>query len=95
MLRQPRERLVRQPREKRKNARHPMRRAAEVVFDAHEPPVPCVIWDMSEGGARLAVARSLTGLPSTFTLVLYKDGSVRRDCEVVWTDPRYVGVKFV
>jgi hypothetical protein len=72
-----------------------MRRAAEVVFGAHQAPVRCVIWDMSDGGARLAVAHPLADLPGTFTLVLYKDGSVQRNCEVVWTDARYVGVRFV
>jgi hypothetical protein len=42
--------------------------------------VPCVIWDISGGGARLAVGHSLADLP--------------HDCEVVWTDARFVGVKF-
>ena len=50
---------------------------------------------MSDGGARLAVAVPLADLPSSFTLVLYKDGSIRRNCEVVWTDARYVGVRFI
>ena len=56
--------------------------------------MPCVIWDISDGGARLAVGHSLTDLPRHFTLNLFKDGSVRRDCEVVWTDTKFVGVKF-
>jgi PilZ domain len=94
MLQRPREK-IRQPREKRKSPRHPMRRAAEVVLSMDEPPVHCVVWDMSDGGARLAIAHPLDSLPRTFTLVLYKDGSVRRNCEVAWTDTRYVGVKFV
>jgi PilZ domain len=94
MLQQPREK-IRQPREKRKSPRHPMRRAAELVFGEQAPPVHCVVWDMSDGGARLAVAHPLSSLPRTFTLVLYKNGSIRRNCEVVWTDTHYVGVKFV
>lgn len=72
-----------------------MRRAAEIVFGARQPAVRCVIWDMSDGGARLSVACPLADLPGTFTLVLFKEGSLRRDCEVVWTDSSYVGVKFV
>jgi c-di-GMP-binding flagellar brake protein YcgR len=79
--------------EKRKSLRYPKRRAGEVIFGAHERPVRCVIWDISDGGARLAVARPLEELPPTFTLVLFKD--VQRDCQVVWTDARFVGVKFV
>ena len=95
MLRQPRKKLLQQPREKRRSARHPMRRAAEVILGGDSPPIACVIWDMSDGGARLAVAYPLTDLPRSFILIMYKDRSVRRNCEVVWTDAHYVGVKFV
>ena len=72
-----------------------MRRAAEIILGEHEPPVRCVIWDISDGGARLAVAYPLASLPRTFTLALYKDASVQRHCEVVWIDTKYVGVKFL
>lgn len=81
--------------EKRKNHRRPMRRAAEIIFGGQEPPVRCVIWDISDGGARLAVAYPLACLPRTFTLALYEDASVRRQCEVIWIDTKYVGVKFL
>jgi len=80
--------------EKRKSFRRPMRRAAQVIFGAHEQPVRCVIWDMSDGGARLTIARSLANIPSAFTLMLFKDGSEQRNCEVVWIDTRFVEVKF-
>jgi PilZ domain len=70
-----------------------MRRTAELLLGANEPSILCVIWDMSEGGARLATARPLLNLPSSFTLVL--EGKVERQCEVVWTNARHVGVKFV
>jgi hypothetical protein len=80
--------------EQRMTLRRPARRAATVTFAAEKPPVTCVIWDISEGGARLAVAHPLATLPHHFTVNLSKDESVRRDCEVVWTDTRFVGVKF-
>jgi hypothetical protein len=80
--------------EQRMTPRRHTRRAATVSFAAEKPPVSCVIRDISEGGARLAVAHPLATLPHHFTLNLFKDGSVRRDCEVVWTDARFVGVKF-
>jgi PilZ domain len=80
-------------REERKNRRRPMRRAA-VLLRENGQTDRCVIWDTSAGGARLAIAH--TGdVPLRFTLVLTKDGSVRRNCEIVWTDARYVGVRFV
>ena len=72
-----------------------MRRAAVVVLDTAQIPLRCVIWDMSDGGARLAVACPSAQLPRTFTLLLTKDASVRRNCQVVWTDSQFVGVKFV
>jgi hypothetical protein len=87
--------VLQQRQEKRTRLRRPMRRAAEVIFGAHEPAARCVIWDISDGGARLAVARPMKELPPTFTLVLIKDANVRRNCQVVWTDARFVGVKFL
>ena len=79
--------------DKRKATRRPMRRTAEVLRGPNEPPILCVIWDMSEGGACLAVARPLLNLPPSFTLLL--EDRVERKCEVVWTDARHIGVKFV
>jgi hypothetical protein len=79
--------------DKRKAKRRSMRRTAEVLFDPKERPIVCVIWDMSEGGARLAMARPLLNLPASFTLLV--EGKIQRKCEVVWTDARYVGVRFV
>lgn len=72
-----------------------MRRAATVALSAASSPVRCVIWDISDGGARLAIACPTAELPRSFALLLTKDASIRRNCEVVWTDSRFVGVKFV
>ena len=81
-------------RDQRKQRRLPLRRAAAVVMPAASTQVRCVIWDMSDGGARLAIACPMAELPQAFTLLLTKDASVRRNCQVVWTDSRFVGVKF-
>jgi hypothetical protein len=86
--------MLTQRHEKRRSLRRPMRRAAEIMFGADQPRVRCVIWDISDGGARLAVAYPLVDLPRTFTLLLSKDASIQRNCEVVWIDSRYVGVRF-
>jgi hypothetical protein len=82
--------------EERRYRRHPMRRRAAVMLDETRSPVQCVILHMSDGGARLAIAHPTDELPSTFSLLLGKDAqSVRRNCEIVWTDRRFVGVRFI
>jgi PilZ domain len=82
-------------RESRKHRRQPLRRAAAIVLQAASTPVRCVIWDMSDGGARLAIAYPTAKLPRAFSLLLTKDAGVQRTCEVVWTDNRFVGVRFI
>jgi PilZ domain len=72
-----------------------MHRAAEIIFGENGQPIRCRISDMSDSGARLALAFPVAHIPRTFTLVLFKDASVRRDCELVWTDRRYIGIKFL
>jgi hypothetical protein len=54
----------------------------------------CVLDDISDGGARIGLADRTTSLPRNFTLALYK-GSVRRECEVVWSNGRFIGVRFI
>jgi hypothetical protein len=70
-----------------------MRRDAHVIFKAHGQPIRCVVRDLSNGGARLGFTVGSGDLPKAFTLVLFKD-SIQRDCEMVWTDGRFVGVRF-
>ncbi len=87
--------MLPRPEEQRKFLRRPMHRAAELRFDMQEQRARCRIWDMSDGGARLSVSHPIAKLPPIFTLVLFKDASVQRDCQVVWTDSRFVGIKFI
>jgi hypothetical protein len=83
-----------QPRrvELRSSRRRPLRYAGRIALD-RGMQVPCVLWDVSDGGARLAAARHHE-LPSTFTLVLAKLGEERR-CQIIWRDQKFVGVKFL
>jgi hypothetical protein len=81
-------------REARRKVRLPIRRPATVSFGEESLPVSCVIWNISDGGACLAVALPSADLPRHFTLNLAADGSVQKSCEVVWIDKRFVGVKF-
>jgi hypothetical protein len=70
-----------------------MHRSAAVIFEGQTQPVSCVIHDMSDSGARISIKPRAADLPLAFTLILFKN-SVRRDCSVVWTDSRFIGVKF-
>jgi hypothetical protein len=53
-----------------------------------------VIWDLTDGGARLASAR-LNALPDFFTLNFTKDGRSSRPCRVAWRKKPHVGVQFI
>jgi len=81
-----------QTREQRRRRRTPTRHAAWIRAGRDAKPKPCVLWDRSEDGARIAVAHA-NKLPATFTLLL--DKSVRRLCRVVWRSGPLIGVQFI
>lgn len=54
--------------------------------------MPCVLWDRSDDGARIAAPHS-SKLPETFTLTL--DKSMNRLCRVVWRKGPLMGVQFI
>jgi hypothetical protein len=82
------------PREQRKTKRTHRRQAAWVVLDGGSAKISCVLWDISEGGARLAAAHG-NALPDVFGLFLTKDGKSRRFCQVAWRRGSQLGVRFV
>lgn len=79
-------------REKRRRRRVKTRRAAWINIDDNAKPVRCVLWDVSEDGARLAPAQA-GKLPDVFTLVLDKTTAHR--CRVRWRKGAQVGVRFL
>jgi hypothetical protein len=81
-------------REARKTKRTLRRQAAWVVLDGGCTQFPCVLWDLSDGGARIAAARA-SALPDVFGLFLTKDGTSRRFCRVAWRKGGQVGVQFI
>jgi hypothetical protein len=76
----------------RSEPRRTVRYAAWLRVEGDAPLVRCVLWDISDGGARIAVADP-KGLPEKFTLLLTQQ-MVRR-CQVRWRDDRFVGVRFL
>jgi c-di-GMP-binding flagellar brake protein YcgR len=78
--------------ELRRERRRHVRYAAWLCIDDKSPLIRCVLWDISSGGARIAVADT-KGLPDQFTLRLTEQ--IVRQCQVRWRDERFVGVKFL
>jgi hypothetical protein len=81
-------------RELRRAKRTRRRNAAWIGIGNGRTHIPCVLWDISETGARLAAPRSKT-LPAAFKLILAKDGSSHRACRVVWRNDKQLGVQFI
>jgi hypothetical protein len=79
-------------REKRRRRRVRTRRTAWIDVGGNAKPSRCVLWDISEGGARLAPAHA-SKLPDTFTLILDKMTAHR--CRVVWRKGPLVGVRYL
>jgi hypothetical protein len=80
--------------EKRRSPRRYTRRDAKVIVTGRAQPIDCVLHDISDGGARLSFGAPSNRLPRTFTLLFFKDSSLKRDCEVMWTAGSFVGVRF-
>jgi PilZ domain-containing protein len=78
--------------EKRKAKRRPLRYTAW-VYVAGTGPQGCIVHDVSETGARLAVAEP-AGLPEQFVLLLSRNGKAKRLCRAVWRTEDEVGVRF-
>jgi hypothetical protein len=53
-----------------------------------------VLWDVSEGGARLAVADP-DAVPDEVTITLTRDDAIGTGCRVVWRSKEQIGLEFV
>ena len=78
--------------EKRRALRHRTFKGASIVFGV-APAVGCVIRNMSDTGALLAVESSV-GIPDQFTLLI-KPELIKRACRVAWRKANRMGVQFV
>ena len=79
--------------ERRKSPRHPVIKTAW-MRTRHDPlPSVCVLWDVSEGGARLAVARP-EAVPDDLTIALDRNDTVGTACRVVWRSREQIGLEF-
>lgn len=68
-------------------------RVAQFHSEVSPIPRPCMLTDISEGGARLY---SEIAMPPTFTLAVSGDGiNVKRECRVMWRLGGELGVQFI
>jgi hypothetical protein len=79
--------------EKRKRRRVRTRHAAWIRNSPNAKLIPCVLWDQSDTGARIAAAHS-NKLPDVFTLINDKEAAPRA-CRIVWRKGSAVGVQFI
>jgi hypothetical protein len=80
--------------ELRKKVRRRMGLHAFLRTRPNAPLEGCIVRDISEGGARLAVLGA-AALPDEFDLVMFANSSVSRRCRVAWRADKEVGVEFV
>ena len=76
----------------RRHVRISTDKAAVISFDDGQKVIMCVIRDISEGGAGLAVATT-DGIPDQFLLTV-KGEEEGRACTVRWRQPNRLGVSF-
>jgi hypothetical protein len=79
--------------ELRKKPRRQFHYTARIFTNKDSPQVACLISDISQTGARLALQHD-EKLPDTFLLLLTAKGDARRHCRVIWRDGPNVGVQF-
>jgi two-component system response regulator len=73
-------------------ARKRVLKGGTITFASRQTAVPCVVRDMSDGGARL-VADLAPHLPGRFQLIIEIDG-IEADCEVIRRRGNEIGVRF-
>lgn len=66
---------------------------ALIVFNGGRSYEPCIIRNLSEGGAKIEVYKAVTGIPNTFDLLV--PGNKPQPCRVAWRAMKEVGVQFV
>src|SRR5215207_238954 len=81
-------------RDQRRHARHKVITTAWIRLKDNTVPFVCVVWDVSEGGARLSAA-NMSEIPNEFTMLLSRDDSSGTRCHVAWRSRDQIGVQFI
>jgi hypothetical protein len=82
--------------QRREHVRKSMSYRARIVADDGTWMYPCEIFDVSVGGARLAIyCPPQAPLPHQFLLQLSEINQTSRYCELAWRQGNEIGVRFV
>jgi hypothetical protein len=81
-------------REQRRHPRHGIISTAWIRIADDPVPHVCVLWDISEGGARLSVT-DMARVPNEFLLVLERDAPRGTSCRVAWRRQDQIGLEFI
>ncbi len=79
--------------DKRKSTRRAIRYTAWVGLGEGAPLRGCIVFDISETGAKLELDHP-EELPETFNLLLSDRGDIHRRCHAVWRSKTQIGVHF-
>jgi len=83
-----------QSQELRKYKRQVLRYPVWIVVDPGQPPHKCMLLNVSQGGAKIAIDEQLEP-PTQFTLLLTARSQSTRSCRVVWRNGANMGVEFL
>ena len=78
----------------RRRKRHRLHYPAWIVLRGDQQPHRCTLYDISECGAKIALAGYLEP-PEQFKLLLSEDGRMQRLCRIVWRVDNFLGVEFL
>lgn len=82
--------------QRREHVRKSLSYYARIIADDGSWDFPCEIFDISAGGARLAIyCPPQTALSETFFLQLSQIRQTRRYCRIAWRQGNELGVRFV
>ena len=86
--------LIRSRIEQRKHPRNNVIATAWLRLKDDPVPLVCVIWDVSEGGARLTVA-NIAAIPDEFSLSSVRSAPRGTSCRVAWRSGGQIGIQFL
>ena len=81
-------------RERRKHVRQKVITTAWLRLADSTVPHVCVLWDVSERGARLSVT-DMDVVPANLTLLLERNAPSGTPCRVVWRSADQIGLEFI